>query len=112
MRATTFSGVPDFGSQDYLVTESAGAIADRSLERLGSTDLAVTRMRRRLIAAARALANGAEPPAVQPGDYAGIRGAEKVLAEGEDWRALGTPDDPVVHEGLRVVAGKRAAAVR
>jgi phthalate 4,5-dioxygenase len=33
-------------------------------------------------------------------DFRAIRGAEKILAEGEDWRPLGTDDDPVVREAL------------
>jgi hypothetical protein len=32
--------------------------------------------------------------------YASIRGAEKILEPGEDWRVLGTDDDPVVREAL------------
>lgn len=34
------------------------------------------------------------------GDFQAIRGAEKVLAEGEDWRVLGTDGDPTVQEAL------------
>jgi len=34
------------------------------------------------------------------GDFRAIRGAEKVLADGEDWRLLGTDDDPAVLEAL------------
>jgi phthalate 4,5-dioxygenase oxygenase subunit len=33
-------------------------------------------------------------------DYTSIRGAEKILEPGEDWRLLGTDDDPVVQEAL------------
>jgi phthalate 4,5-dioxygenase len=109
-RGSTFSGVPDFGSQDYLVTESAGRIIDRSREHLGTTDVAVIRMRRLLLSAAKALAAGGEPPAVGPADYAAIRGAEKVLAEGEDWRELGTPEDPVVQEAAQALAESRGRA--
>ncbi len=34
------------------------------------------------------------------GDFQAIRGAEKVLADGEDWRVLGTDADPTVQEAL------------
>ncbi len=34
------------------------------------------------------------------GDFRAIRGAEKVLADGEDWRVLGTDDDPTVREAV------------
>jgi phthalate 4,5-dioxygenase len=102
-RSGIFSGVSDFVSQDLMVTESMGPIYDRTQEQLGSTDRAISRMRHLLISAARGLAEGKEPPAVAAGlDYRSIRGAEKILEPGEDWRTLGTADDPVVREALGV----------
>ena len=32
--------------------------------------------------------------------FRAIRGAEKILADGEDWRVLGTDADPTVQEAL------------
>jgi hypothetical protein len=96
-----FSGVSDFVSQDFMVTESMGPVYDRSQEQLGSTDRAITRMRHILLSAARGLAEGAEPPAVT-GDFRGVRGAEKILEAGEDWRLLGTDADPVVQEAYGI----------
>jgi hypothetical protein len=98
-RTATFSGVADFVSQDLMVTESMGPIIDRTVEHLGTTDKAVIRMRRLLLDAARGLAQGQEPPAVAGGfDYRSIRGVDKILEPGEDWRTLGTKDDPAVQE--------------
>jgi phthalate 4,5-dioxygenase len=100
-RNSTFSGVADFVSQDLMVTESMGPIYDRTQEKLGTTDLAITRMRHILLRAAKGLAEGKEPPAVSGDlDYSSIRGAEKILEAGEDWRVLGTDDDPIVREAL------------
>jgi phthalate 4,5-dioxygenase len=99
-----FSGVDDFVSQDLMVTESMGPIYDRSQEQLGSTDRAITRMRHILLSAARGLAEGKEPPAVT-GDFRSIHGAEKILEPGEDWRLLGTEDDPVVRESATATTG-------
>jgi nitrite reductase/ring-hydroxylating ferredoxin subunit len=100
-----FSGVADFVSQDLMVTESMGPIYDRTQEQLGSTDKAISRMRHILISAAKGLAAGKEPPAVGGDlDYASIRGAEKILEPGEDWRGLGTDDDPVVQEAYGIEA--------
>jgi hypothetical protein len=91
-----YSGVSDFGSQDLMVTESPGAIWDRSQEHLGTTDKSIIAMRKILLKAAKDLANGIEPPAIDPAlPYTEIRGAEKVLEPGEDWRRLGTPADPL-----------------
>jgi hypothetical protein len=79
-----------------MVTESPGRIWDRSREHLGTTDKSIITMRRILLKAAKDLANGIEPPAIDPDlPYKEIRGAEKVLAAGEDWRILGTRQDPL-----------------
>lgn len=106
--ATTgiFSGVDDFVSQDLMVTESMGPIYDRSQEQLGSTDRAITRMRHILLSAARGLAEGQEPPALT-GDFSDIRGAEKILEPGEDWRVLGTGEDPAVKETEAATHGEQ-----
>ena len=101
-----FSGVPDFVSQDLMVTESMGPIYDRSQEQLGSTDRAITRMRHILLSAAKGLAEGEEPPAVT-GDFREIHGAEKILEPGENWRVLGTDEDPVVRESVAATTGEQ-----
>ncbi len=108
-RTTSFSGVGDFVSQDLMVTESMGPICDRAEEHLGTTDVAVIRMRAMLLKAAKDLAEGREPPAIAGGlPYASIRSAEKILEPGEDWRVLGTEDDPLVQKEREVRAGGAA----
>jgi nitrite reductase/ring-hydroxylating ferredoxin subunit len=99
-RTGTFSGVNDFVSQDLMVTETMGPIYDRTQEHLGSTDKAVTRMRNILLRAAKGLPEGKEPPALagEDRDFRTIRSAEKILEPEEDWRILGTNDDPTVQE--------------
>jgi hypothetical protein len=58
-------------------------------------------MRQLLLKAAKDLEKGIEPPAVAADlPYRSIRSAEKVLAPGEDWRILGTDEDPTVIEKL------------
>ena len=59
--------------------ESMGPIYDRSSEHLGSSDLAIINTRRRLMAAARDLANGTEPFAAQHPEVYRVRSAAKVL---------------------------------
>jgi hypothetical protein len=85
-----------------------GTIYDRTAEHLGTSDKAIIRMRRMLIDAAMNLAQGIEPPAVDPAlDYNDFRSAEKILAPDEDWRALGTQADPVMAQLQPLLAGQR-----
>ena len=44
-RRVSFSAIREFGSQDFMATEPMGPIYDRSEEHLGTTDVAVIRMR-------------------------------------------------------------------
>jgi phthalate 4,5-dioxygenase len=98
-RGVTYSGVAEFMSQDFMVTETMGPIYDRTQEHLGTSDKAIIRMRRLLIAAAKRVAEGGDAPAIDGDlDYRGIRSAEKILEAGEDWRVLGTDDDELVRE--------------
>ena len=109
LQKVTFSGIRDFMSQDMAVTESMGPMYDRRKEHLGTTDLAIVRARRLLVDAARALARGGTPPGLPgQGDFRTIRSAEKVLSEGEDWRVLGTDDDPAVRDAERTRDRARA----
>jgi hypothetical protein len=66
--------------------ESMGAIADRTREHLGSSDLSIIRIRRRLIAAAQMLrAEGIAPPgSLEPACF-GVRSASVVLPRTEQW---------------------------
>lgn len=105
-KTISYTGIPEFRSHDLMATESAlptvdGVIYDRTQEHLGSGDLAVARMHSLLLHAAKELAeHGTVPPAIGDYDFRSIRPAEKILAEGEDWRVLGTNDDPIVAEML------------
>jgi phthalate 4,5-dioxygenase oxygenase subunit len=109
---TLYTGIPDFGSQDLMATESMGPIYDRTQEHLGTTDKAVIRMRRILIDAAKGLAEGKEPPCLDPSlPYDEIRSGEKILAPTEDWRIVGSNDDPTLLQARRMVAEQQTVDV-
>ena len=57
-----YSGIESIHLQDQAVTESMGAILDHSFEHLAPSDLMITRTRRRLLMAARALRDNRVPP--------------------------------------------------
>ena len=66
-RTRMFCGIPGFGMQDRAMTESQGPIFDRSLERLGTSDSAIIRVRKCLIDSARMLrAEQVDPPGLDP----------------------------------------------
>jgi hypothetical protein len=97
------TGIPDFRGHDRMATSSMGLgkgdAYDRTKEHWGTTDVALIRMHTLVLDAAQDVAAGKQPPAVSGDlDYRSIRGAEKILLPGEEWRVLGTDDDPAVQE--------------
>jgi phthalate 4,5-dioxygenase oxygenase subunit len=81
-----YTGIQNIGMQDAAMTWSMGPIMDRSQERLGSSDAAVIRVRRRLIAAAQALEKyGTTPPGVDDPTAYRVRSGGVFLPEGADW---------------------------
>lgn len=58
MRRGSWTGIDGFQKQDIAAQESMGPRVDRSQEHLGQSDVAVIRMRRRMLEAVRALAEG------------------------------------------------------
>jgi len=100
-KSESFTGIPEFRSHDLMVTESMGPRYDRTREHWGTTDAALIRMHALLLGGAQDVADGKEPPALGgTRDFRSIRAAEKILEPGEDWRTLGTDDDPSVQAAL------------
>jgi hypothetical protein len=57
-------------------------------------------MREQLIKAAKDLATGIEPPALENYAWNSIRGGERILSQGEDWRVLGTDREMPLEQWL------------
>ena len=98
-KTETFSGIPDSmgRAQDSAMTDSMGAIVDRTEEHLGTTDTAIIRMRRRLIIGARELEEGIEPYAASHPEVFKVRSGGAVLP-----RDVYFKDDPVVWDDITV----------
>ncbi len=64
-----------------------GPIVDRGKEHLGTSDRAITVMRKLLLAATRAVERGENPPGIDPHSYRGVRPHDGLVAAGADWRA-------------------------
>ena len=85
-RKEDYTGIPGIHTQDQAITESMGTIYDRSKERLGTSDVMVIRVRRRLIEAARAFAErGITPPGVDSPEIYGVRSGGVLLPKEANW---------------------------
>ncbi len=58
MKAGNFTGITGFPNQDIAMWVTMGPIADRTLDRLGASDLAVVEFRKQMVQAARDFAAG------------------------------------------------------
>ena len=85
------TGIRGIPTQDIAMWESMGAIADRSKDRLGASDLAVVEFRQMMVEAAKRVQNGgpvigrtgARTPHIQ------IRSSEGIMPKSVNWRDLG-----------------------
>ena len=85
---TVYTGIDFIAMQDQAITESMGEIVDHSFEHLAPSDQMITRTRRRLLMAARALQDReVVPPGVDdPLMYQRVRSGELLSAQ-TDWQA-------------------------
>jgi hypothetical protein len=81
----TFTGIEGINTQDHAVTESMGAIADRTGEHLGTTDKAIVAARLLLFQALKKVEMGSDPPGLGK-SYYGIRALQGILPERLSWR--------------------------
>jgi phenylpropionate dioxygenase-like ring-hydroxylating dioxygenase large terminal subunit len=87
-REQDFTGIPGIFTQDQAVTESMEPIYDRTQEHLGSSDVMVIRVRRRVLAAIKRFhEDGAVPPGVDHPEIYRQRGGGIVLPQDSDWVA-------------------------
>jgi phthalate 4,5-dioxygenase len=87
---TLYSGINNIHLQDQAVTESMGAITEHAFEHLGPSDQMITRTRRRLLQAARALRDQGVPPpgAVDPEVFRGARSGFFTSGETRPWQEI------------------------
>jgi hypothetical protein len=85
-----YSGIDGIHLQDQAITESMGPITDHAFEHLAPSDQMITRTRRRLLMAARALRDkGVLPPGVEdPGVFHGARSGYFVSDDKSPWHEV------------------------
>jgi hypothetical protein len=86
-RSASFTGIEGIHMQDQAVTESMGPITDHGWEHLSVSDRMIVMTRRRLLAAAKALAEtGALPPGAAGGEaYGQVRGGYFLAPQTRPW---------------------------
>jgi phenylpropionate dioxygenase-like ring-hydroxylating dioxygenase large terminal subunit len=87
---TIYSGIEGIHLQDQAITESMGPIVDHEFEHLAPSDQMITRTRRRLLMAARALREaGTLPPGVEDAHtFRDARGGYFVSADKGAWQDI------------------------
>jgi phthalate 4,5-dioxygenase oxygenase subunit len=90
MKLGDFTGIRGIPMQDMAMWETMGAIADRSCERLGASDLAIVEFRRIMVDAVKEFAAG--KPAIGTAEprvaHASLRSFEGIVPKSTDWRTL------------------------
>jgi phenylpropionate dioxygenase-like ring-hydroxylating dioxygenase large terminal subunit len=85
-RTQTYSGIPEFWAQDASMQVSMGPICDRSEEHLGTSDMAIIAIRKRLIAAAKELRdNGTVPAEIANPNWYQVRSDAVIVPAGDAW---------------------------
>jgi phthalate 4,5-dioxygenase oxygenase subunit len=97
MKNGSFTGIRGFPNQDIAMWETMGPIADRSVERLGASDLAIVEFRRLMLEEVKRFRDGA--PAIGTRERSSIpqgsiRSFEGMMPKGSEWRQLDTGQLP------------------
>ena len=80
-----YTGIDGITLQDQVITESMGAISERTKEHLGTSDTMVIKTRQRLMHGAKELQEGIEPIAVDHPELYAIRSGGVILPKETDW---------------------------
>jgi phthalate 4,5-dioxygenase oxygenase subunit len=98
MKRGDFTGIQGIPTQDMAMWESMGAIADRSRDKPGTSDVAVVQFRRMMVAAAKKVQEGG--PAIGTTEpripHLKLASFEGVVPKTTDWRMLGAPEESAV----------------
>jgi phenylpropionate dioxygenase-like ring-hydroxylating dioxygenase large terminal subunit len=104
-RTASYTGIVGANQQDQGITESMGALSDRTQEHLGTSDLMIARTRQRLLRAMKAFRDaGTIPPGVDDPEVYRVRSGGALLPRDADWleataeRRMAFVDHPELEE--------------
>jgi phthalate 4,5-dioxygenase oxygenase subunit len=101
MRAGSHTGITGIPNQDMAMWETMGAIADRSREHLGASDIAIAHFRRIMVEAARAVQAGGAAIGTGPGavPHVSLASFAGIVPKTTDWKTLGDVRRDVARSG-------------
>jgi phthalate 4,5-dioxygenase oxygenase subunit len=103
MKAGDWAGMAGVPNQDMAVQESMGPIVDRTQEHLGTSDVAVIRMRRRMLESLRRFRAGEPPIGLDvPVRYDRMRSEQRIIPIGTPWQTVGAFAGEYAGEGSLV----------
>ena len=90
MKLGNFTGIQGIPNQDIAMWVTQGPIADRSIDTLGASDLAIVEFRRLMVDAARKVAEGGKAIGTQEPRVrqSSINSREGVFPKTVDWRTI------------------------
>jgi phthalate 4,5-dioxygenase oxygenase subunit len=90
MRRGSWTGIEGFTNQDMACQESMGPVVDRTREHLGTSDIAIIRMRKRMLEAVRYYQDGRPLIGLDPDlPYDRIRSEQKIVPVDRPWQSVG-----------------------
>ena len=90
MKNGSWTGIEGFSNQDMACQESMGPIVDRTQEHLGTSDIAIIRMRKRMLEAVRRFQNGEPLIGLDPDlAYDRIRTEQSIVPIDRPWQSVG-----------------------
>ena len=90
MKDGNWTGIDGFTNQDMACQESMGPITDRTQEHLGTSDIAIIRMRKRMLEAVGRFEKGEPLIGLDPKlPYGRIRSEQKVVPIDQPWQSVG-----------------------
>jgi hypothetical protein len=98
MKVDSWTGVRGFQNQDIMAQESMGPIVERPREHLGTSDIAIIRMRRRLLEDVRRFQAGT--PLIgqdEPVAYDRLASEQRLIPIDEPWQTIGAHAGEYAH---------------
>ena len=95
MKTGSHTGIHGIPNQDIAMWETMGAVADRSRERLGASDIAIVQFRRIMVDAARKLRDGGQVigTSTQRIPHVKLKAFEGIVPKTTAWTTLGAAEE-------------------